>query len=150
MDHSVYFQLAILQPFKKDNPNNQWWGSVYFKKTGSYPYLRRTWFYINFCKIFFSVLKISKTFVFFLRTPYEYSKKYRQESVMSTGPYKRNPCPYLVKYWLDVLKKKTKVLDILNPDKKCFTKINIELSPREICIGIRFLKRIPITANNSI
>ena len=29
-----------------------------------------------------------------------------------------DPCPYLVKYSLDVLKKKTKVLDILNTNQK--------------------------------
>ena len=29
-----------------------------------------------------------------------------------------DPCPYLVKYSLDILKKKTKVLDIFNMDKK--------------------------------
>ena len=36
-----------------------------------------------------------------------------------------DPCSYLVKYSLDVLKKKTKVLDIfyINTDKKCFMKI---------------------------
>ena len=51
-----------------------------------------------------------------------------------------DPCPYLVKYSLDVLKKKTKVLDILNVDKKCLLKINIESSPPEIWIRIRFLE----------
>ena len=70
-----------------------------------------------------SVLKISKTFVFFLRTSGEYSKKYRQGSVISTGPWKciliTDSCPYLVKYSLDVLKKKTKFYDT---DKKCSTK----------------------------
>ena len=59
---------------------------------------------------------MSKTFVFFLRTSGEYSKKYRQGSVISTDPLERilktDPCPYLVKYSLDVLKKKTKILDI--------------------------------------
>ena len=42
---------------------------------------------------------------------------------------KTEPCPYLVKYSLDVLKKKTKVLD-----KKCFMKVNVESSPPEIKI----------------
>ena len=37
-------------------------------------------------KHFLSVLEISKTFVFFLRTSGEYSKKYRQGSVISTDP----------------------------------------------------------------
>jgi hypothetical protein len=49
-----------------------------------------------------SVLKISKTFVFFWRTSGEYLKKYIQGSVISTDPWKRilktDPCPYLVKY----------------------------------------------------
>jgi hypothetical protein len=41
----------------------------------------------------------------------------------------------------DVLKKKTKVLDIFNTDKKCFMHINhIESSPPEIWIRIRFHK----------
>ena len=40
----------------------------------------------------------------------------------------------------DVLKKKTKVLDIFNMDKKYFRKINIESSPPEIWIRIRFHK----------
>ena len=39
---------------------------------------------------------------------------------------KTDLCPYLVKYSVDVLKKKTKVLDILNTDKKCFIKNNIK------------------------
>ena len=73
--------------------------------------------YINFHTKFLSVLKISKTFVFFWRTSGEYSKKDRQGSVIST-----DPCPYLVSYSLDVLKKKTKFLDINNTDNKCFTK----------------------------
>ena len=70
--------------------------------------------YINFHKHFLSILKISKTFFFFLRTLGEYSKKYRQGSVFTTYPWKRilntNPCLYLVKYSLDVLKKISKVL----------------------------------------
>ena len=87
-----------------------------------------------FTKYFLSILKISKTFVFFL-TSGEYSKKYRQGSVISTDPWKRilktDPSPYLVKYSLDVLKKNF-FLDIFNTDKKCITKKNIELSPQEI------------------
>ena len=51
---------------------------------------------------------------------------------------KTDPCPYLVKYPLGVLQKKTKVLDIFNTDKKCFIKINIESNPPEIWIRIRF------------
>ena len=41
---------------------------------------------VIFIKHVLSVLKISKTFVFFLRTSGEYSKKYRQGSVISTDP----------------------------------------------------------------
>jgi hypothetical protein len=51
-----------------------------------------------------------------------------------------DPCPYLVQYSLDIFKKKTKVLDILNTNKICFIKINIELSPPEIWIRIHFLE----------
>ena len=29
-----------------------------------------------------------------------------------------DPCPYLVKYYLDILKKKTEVLNTFNTDKK--------------------------------
>ena len=68
-------------------------------------------------KHFLSVLKISKTVVFFLRTSGEYSKKYRQGFVISTNPWKRilktDPCPYLVRYSLDVLT----ILDIFKTDK---------------------------------
>ena len=44
----------------------------------------------------------------------------------------------------------TYILDIINTDKTCFIKINVESSPQEIWLKIRFLekKRIPITANN--
>ena len=74
-----------------------------------------------FIKHFLSVLRIYKTFVFFIRMSGEYSKKYWQGSIFSTDPCKRilktDPCPYLVKYSIDVLKKKTKVLDIFNTDK---------------------------------
>ena len=35
---------------------------------------------------------------------------------------------------------KTKVLDIFNKDKKCLIKNNIESSPQEIWIRIRFLE----------
>ena len=40
-----------------------------------------------------------------------------------------DPYQNLVKYSSDVLKKKTKVLDIINTDKSCFIKINVESSP---------------------
>jgi hypothetical protein len=49
-------------------------------------------------------------------------------------------CPYLVKYKLDVLKKKTTVLYIFNTDEKCSIKNNIELSLEEIWIRIHFLE----------
>ena len=52
---------------------------------------------------------------------------------------KTDPCLYFFEYSPDVLKKKTKVLDIFNTDKKCFMKINIESSPPEIWIKICFL-----------
>ena len=51
-----------------------------------------------------------------------------------------NPCLYFLEYSPDVLKKKTKVLDIFNADKKCFIKDNIELSPQEIWIRVHFLE----------
>ena len=34
-----------------------------------------------------------------------------------------DPCPYLFKYSLYVLKKKTKVVDYFNTKKKCFIKM---------------------------
>ena len=83
---------------------NQWWGSVDLKKTDPYPYLPRTWFYNIFIKHFLSILKKSKTLVSFLRNSGEYSKRYGQGSVIPT-----DPCLYLIKYSLDVLKKKIKV-----------------------------------------
>ena len=51
-----------------------------------------------------------------------------------------DPCPYLFKYSLHVLKKKIKILDIFNTDIKWFKKINIESSPPEIWIRIHFLE----------
>ena len=52
---------------------------------------------------------------------------------------KTDPYPNLVEYSPDVLnlKKKTKVLDILNTDKTCFIKINVESGP-DINIHINF------------
>ena len=97
-------------------------------------------------KHFLSELKISKTLFLFFRTSLEYSKKYGQGSFFTTD-HKCNPFPYLVKCTLYFLKKKTKVLDSFNTDKKCFIKKNIESSLQEIWIRICFLenKRIPIT-----
>ena len=45
---------------------------------------------------------------------------------------------YFFEYSHDVLKKKTKVLDIFYYIKKSFMKINIKTSPPEILIRIRF------------
>ena len=53
---------------------------------------------------------------------------------------KTDPCPYLVKHSLDILRKKEKVLDFYNTYKKCCIKNNIESSLQEIWIRIRFLK----------
>jgi hypothetical protein len=53
---------------------------------------------------------------------------------------KTDPCLYFFEFSPDVLKKKTKVLDIFDTDKKYFIKINIESSPPEIWIRIRFLE----------
>ena len=96
-----------------------------------------------FSKHFLFILKISKTYVFFLRMSGEYLKKYRQGSFISTDPWKwilkTDPCPFLVKYSLDVLKKKTKLL-YFNTNKKYLMKINIESSPLEIWIRIHLLE----------
>ena len=90
-----------------------------------------------------SVLKISKTIVFFLRTSSEYLTRYGQGSVFKIrfqGSVEiTDPGLYFFEYLPDDLKK-TKVLDIFNTDKKCFMKINIESSPLEIWIRIRFLE----------
>ena len=87
-----------------------------------------------------SVLKTSKTFVFFLRTSSEYLTRFGQGSVFKIhfqGSVKiADPCLYFFEYSPDALKKKTKVLDIFNTDKKCFLEINIESRPPEICIRI--------------
>jgi hypothetical protein len=74
-----------------------------------------------FIQHFLSVLKISKTFVFFFWTSSEYLTRYGQGSVLKT-----DSCLYFFDYSPDDLKKKTKVLDNFNTDKKCFMKINIE------------------------
>ena len=107
-----------------------------------YPYLWITCFYINSYKTFSVRIKLSKNFVFFLRTSGEYLKKYRQGSVFKTDPwkwiFKTDHCQYLIKCSLEVLQKKTKVLDIFDTDKKYFMKINIESNPPEIWIRIRF------------
>ena len=65
-------------------------------------------------------------------------------------PWKRilktDPFPYLVKYSLEVLKKKTKFLDILNTEKKCLKKIyKIKSSGDMDKDPFSWNKRIPIT-----
>ena len=91
---------------------------------------------------FLSILKISKEIVFLLRTSSEYLTRYGQGSAFKIrfqGSVEiTDPFLYFFKYSPDVLKKKTKVLDIFNTNKKCFIKINIESSPPEI--WIRFLE----------
>ena len=51
---------------------------------------------------------------------------------------KTDPCLYLFRHSPDVLKKKTRVLDIFNTDKKCLINTNIESSPQDLQIRIRF------------
>ena len=63
---------------------------------------------------------------------------------------KTDPCPYIIKYSLDVLNKNTRVLDILNTDKKCLIEINIESSPSEIWSMFSQRIRIPITGKKSV
>ena len=48
-----------------------------------------------------------------------------------------DPYPNLVKYSPKVLKKKTKVLEIIYTDKTCFIQIYVESSPQEKWIRIR-------------
>ena len=79
-------QLMIIW-VKKKITLDQLWGSVYFKKTDSYIFLLRTWFYTNFYKAFFVGIKyISKIIVFFLKTSGEYSKRYGKGSIFKTDP----------------------------------------------------------------
>ena len=98
--------------------------------------------HINCYKIFLSVLKISKTFVFFLRTSSEYLTRYGQGSVFKIrfqgSIVKTDPCLYFFEYSPYDLKKKEVYIDILNTYKKCFLKVNIESSPPEIWIRIIF------------
>ena len=54
---------------------------------------------------------------------------------------KTDPCPFLVKYSPEVLKKKRKVLDVFYRDKKYFIKIIIESGSQEIWIRISFLEK---------
>ena len=68
--------------------------------------------------------------------PGEYLTRYGQGSVFTT-----DPCPNLVRYLPDFLKKKTKVLDVLDTDKRCFIRINIKSRPQDIWIRIHFLEK---------
>ena len=97
-----------------------------------------------FIKHFLSILKISKTFDSFLRMTTEYIYRFIQGSLFKIlfqgSVVKTDPCWYLLESSPDVLKKKTRVLDMFNMDKKCFIKIDRELCPQEIWIRIRFLE----------
>ena len=66
-----------------------------------------------FIKHFLSVLKISNTFVFFLRMSSEYLTRYGQGSVFKIrfqgSVVKTDPCLYFFEYSREVLRKKTKV-----------------------------------------
>ena len=53
---------------------------------------------------------------------------------------KTDLCLYFFEYIPDVLKKKTKDLDIFIKEKKYFMKINIDSCPLEIWKRIRFLE----------
>ena len=93
-----------------------------------YQYFLMTRFYINLYKTFIvCILKISKTFVSFLRTSGEYLTSFGQESIFKIrfqgSVVKMDPCPYLAKYSYGVLKKKTEVLAIFNTDKKVLYKL---------------------------
>ena len=83
-----------------------------------------------FIKHYLSVLKISKSS--------EYLTRYGQGPVFKIrfegSVVKTDPCLYFCEYSPDVLKKKTKVLDIFNTKKKDFVKINIESSAQEIYV----------------
>ena len=63
----------------------------------------------------------------------EYLTKYEQGSVFNIhlqgSIVKTDPCLYFIEFSPDNLKKKTKVLDIFNTNKKSFMKINLESSP---------------------
>ena len=65
-------------------------------------------------------------FVFFLRTSSEYLTRYGKGSVFKISfqgsVVKSDPCLYFFEYSPDILKKKTKVLDIFNTKKKMFYK----------------------------
>ena len=116
------------------------------KSSDGDPFISRKWILIHISggldsiliciKHFLTVFEISKIFVFFLRTSSEYLTRYGQGSVFKVrfqGSVEiTDPCLYFFEYSPDVLKKKTKVLDISNTDKKCFIQINIESSPGDM------------------
>ena len=110
-----------------------------FKENGSLSNIRISWGLDStlFLWFFLSVLKISKTVVFFLRTSSEYLTRYGQGSVLKIrfqgSVVKTDPCINFFEYWPDVL-------GIFNTDKKYLIKISIESSPPEIWIRIRFLE----------
>ena len=94
-----------------------------------YPYLWRTYFYINFHKTFFV------PFIFFLRTSNKYLTRHGQVSVFKIRFVKTDPCLYFFENSPDVLKKKTKVLNIFNTDKNVLWKV---IKKKVLQIRIRF------------
>ena len=109
------------------------------RKTDPCPYFLRTWFYINFYKTLF---------VFYLRTSDEYLTSYihytriRFNGSLKTDLKKRILIQISLNIHLTFLSRNQKILlDIINTDKTCFIKINVESSPQEIWIRIRFMKK---------
>ena len=72
--------------------------------------------------------------------PGEYLTRYEKGIRFHNESLKTDPCPNLVRYSPDFLKKKTKVLDIFHTEKKYFIRINLESSSQEIWIRIGFLE----------
>ena len=101
------FNFKFFSIFSSDGDLDPLWKQILIHISGGLDSI------LIFIEHFLSVLKISKTFVFFIRTSKE----------------------YLTRYLPDILKK-TKALDIFNTNKKCFIKIDIESSPPEILIRI--------------
>ena len=147
----IYTSLGIIIKFSFYLINlyvyNQWWGSVFVRKRILIHISCGLDFALIFRKHVLSILKISKTFAFFLRTSGKYLTRYGQGSLFIMDPWKlilkTDPCqcPNLVKDSPDVLKKKTKVLTIFNTDQKCYLKINVESSPQVVLIRIRLLEK---------
>ena len=63
--------------------------------------------------------------------PYPYHQDLDKEPFLRSV-MKTDPCPFLVKYSPDVLKKITKVLDNFEMNKTCFVKIKVGPSPKAI------------------